>query len=98
MPQILNTENGTPFRVTTSGLTALSGNLNLLGVWVASVLTAQIATISIGSTAGGPLLIGTSTLALNAFYRLPAYCSGGLSLNVTNEDVDLTLFWNPAAK
>ena len=91
-------ETGTPTRVTTSGVTVLSSsNLALLGIGVAAVLTAQLVQLWSGSATGTPI-IGTMTCAANAFYRIPAYCAGGLTYAVTNEDVDLTLYWNPAGE
>ena|SRR3990167_10079507 len=97
--QQLPNESGTATRVTTSATLVLSSaNLNLLGIFVASVLTAQTVNLYAGSTAAGPAvnIVGTCTLAANAFYRIPAYCPLGLTYHVTNEDVDLTIFWNPS--
>jgi len=93
-------ETGFPFRITTSGATALpAGNLALLGAFASpgnSTTTAPQVNFYVGTTATNPQLLGTCTLALNAFTRLPAYCSGGLTVQVSNDHVDLTLFWNPA--
>ena len=92
-------ESGTATRVTTSATAVLtSANLNLLGIFVPAVLTGQIVNLYVGSTAAGPAtnVIGTCTLAANTFYRIPAYCPGGLTYHVMNEDVDLTIFWNPS--
>lgn len=99
MPQILNHEAGTPKRITTSGLTCISPkNCNLLGIYVAGIVTtAPLVNVYSSATAGGPLIIGTSTLALNAFARIPSYCAGGLTFAATNDNVDVTIFWNPAA-
>lgn len=100
MPLELNNEIGNATRVTTSGVTTMGAGkpVNLLGIWVASVLTAQIVHLHTQTGAAvltGALVVGTSTLATNAFYRIPAYFATGLSIVCTNEDVDLTLFWNP---
>jgi len=93
-------ESGFPFRVSTSGVTVLPalGNLNLLGIFAAvgAATTAPTINLWVGTTATNPLIIGTSTLALNSFVRIPAYCSGGLTFAASNDHVDLTLFWNPA--
>ena len=97
--QQLPNESGTATRVTTSATMVLSSlNLNLLGIYVPGVLTAQVVNLYVGSTAAGsPVnIIGTATMAANAFYRIPAYCPLGLTYHVNNEDVDLTIFWNPS--
>lgn len=88
-------ETGTPTRVTTSGVAVLaSANLALIGLVVGTVITAQFVQIWSGSSTGVPV-IGTMTCLANTFYRIPAYCRLGLTYCVTNDDVDLTLFWNP---
>lgn len=98
MPTTPN-ESGVATRITTTGLTAIAiTNCNLLGIWCAPVnTTAKSVNLYHSSTAGGVLIIGTSTLSLNTFSRIPAYCSGGLTFAASNDNVDLTIFWNPAA-
>lgn len=89
-------EVGTPTRVTASGVATLGAgnNLSLIGIGVAGVLTSQMIQLWQGSTTGSPIL-GTCTLAANSYFEVPALCSGGLTYCVTNEDVDLTIYWNP---
>lgn len=95
-------EYGFPFRITTSGATSLpcAGDLVLLGAFPApgnSTTTAPQVNFYAGTTAANPLIVGTCTLALNAFTRFGVRCSGGLTVQVSNDHVDLTLFWNPGA-
>lgn len=86
------------------GGTIGAGNpVNLLGVWVPGALTAQVvqfwtqtAGLAAGQSTGGQLVIATSTLAANAFYRIPGYFPKGLTYYVTNDNPNLTLFWLPA--
>jgi len=86
-------------RVTSTGVAVLtSGPVSVVGVAVAAVLTGQIVqffTQTAASVTGVPVL-GTATMAANTFYRFPASLPKGLTYCVTNEDVDLTIFWNPA--
>ena len=94
-------EIGTPRRITSSGITVItSGNASLLGIAVPTVLTGQIVQLWSGSTSSvtATPIIGTATMATNTFTRLPAMCNGGITICVTNEDVDLTIFWNPEAR
>lgn len=90
-------EVGTPTRVTVSGVGTIGAgnNVALIGIGVPAVLTGQIINLWIGNVTGTPLL-GTATMAANTFYAVPALCSGGLTYAVTTEDVDLTIYWNPA--
>ncbi len=91
-------EIGTPRRVTGSGVTVItSGNASLLGISVAAVLTAQTVNLWIGSTTSvtATTILATATLATNTFTRIPAMCNGGITVCVTNEDVDLTIYYNP---
>ena len=90
-------EVGTPTRVTVSGVATIGAgqNLSLIGIGVAGVLTSQMIQLWQGNATGSPIL-GTMTLAANTFLAVPAQCSGGLTYCVTNEDVDLTIYWNPA--
>lgn len=93
-------EAGTPTRVTVSAPATIGAGqpINLIGIWVPSVLTAQFVqlwTQTAGSVTGVPV-VGTCSLAANVFYPIPGYFAKGLTYCVTNEDVDLTIFWNPA--
>ena len=89
--------------VSGGGTIGAGGALNLLGIWVPGVLTAQVvqlwtqtAGLAAGQSTGGQILMATSTLAANAFYRIPGYFPKGLTYYVTNEIPNLTFFWNPA--
>lgn len=90
-------EFGTPTRVTTSALGTIGGgkNLSLIGIRVGAVLTSQTVNLYVGADTTAVNLVGTSTMAANTYHQIPAYCAGGLTFRVTNEDVDLTIFWNP---
>ena len=92
---------GTGTRITASGATVLtSGPVALVGVFVAAVLTGQIVQLFTQTAASimGTPVVSTCTLAANTWYELPGYFPLGLTYVVTNEDIDLTLFWNPAGK
>ena len=88
-------EVGTPTRVTSTGVSTLGqgNNVSLIGIGVAAVLTGQLVQLWIGSATGTPLM-GTCTMAANTFNPIPALCIGGLTYAVTNDDVDLTIYWN----
>ena len=83
-------------RVTASGVTVLSSAPMVLGgVFVATVLTGQFVQLWHGRVTGTPVL-GTCSMAGNTFYEVNASLPNGLTYAVTNEDVDLTIFWSPA--
>ena len=90
-------EVGTPTRVTSSALSTLGAgkNVSLIGIGVAGVLTSQVVNLYMGANSTAINILGTMTLATNTFLAIPAYCSGGLTYRVTNEDVDLTIYWMP---
>lgn len=95
---VYSAEVGTPFRISTSGLTCVSSApMALLGVAVAGALTAQVVSMFGGRTASSVAVVGTSTFIANTFFRLPMDCPAGLTVQVTNEDVDLTIFWIPSS-
>lgn len=98
MPDYVH-EVGRASRVTATGVAVLtSGPVNLIGIMVASVITAQFVqlfTQTAASITGAPV-VGTMSMAANTFYALPAALPLGLTYAVTNDDVDLTIFWNPA--
>lgn len=82
-------------RVTASGVAVLSsGRMLLERIFVPAVLTGQIVQLWHGNATGTPI-IGTCTLAANGNFELPLSLPNGLTYCVTNEDVDLTLFWKP---
>ena len=96
MPQFVF-EVGSFTRVTASGVTVLSSApLALLGIGVAAVLTAQLVQLWSGNATGTPI-VGTMTMVSNTFYTIPVSLPTGLTYAVTNEDVDLTLYWSPVA-
>ena len=91
-------EVGTFTRVTAllTGVQVLSsGPLTLVGIGVAAVLTGQLVQLWAGNTTGTPI-VGTCTLAANTFTRFPVALPTGLTYAVTNEDVDMTIYWNPS--
>ena len=92
-------ETGTPLRVTSSGVSTLgaANPVALLGIAVGSVATSQIVRLwTQTATITGVPIMGSLVLAANTFTRIPAYCSKGLTYSVSNDAVDLTIFWNPA--
>ena len=78
--------------------TLVTGPCALLGVMVASVITGQIVQLWDGSDAtlaSGTIVVGTCTLAANTWNPIPAMLTSGLTYQVTNIDVDLTIFYQP---
>ena len=104
----LANESGVITRVAAAvsgGGTIGAGNpVNLLGIWVPGALTAQVVQLwtqtagqaVTADASGGAVMIGTCTLAANAFYRMPGYFPKGLTYYITNEIPNLTFFWCPA--
>jgi hypothetical protein len=95
-------ETGVPTAVigTTSGSGTIgAGNpCNLLGIFVGGALTAQVVqlwTQTAGGVIGTPI-VGTCTLAANAYYRIPGVFSKGITYWLSNENTSLTFFWVPA--
>ena len=94
-------ESGFQTRVAVSGVTTLGNGLpcNMLGIFVASVLTGQIVNLFTQTGAAvltGLTVVGTCTLAANTFTRLPGYFPAGITIINTVEDPDLTIYWSPA--
>ena len=72
---------------------------NLGGIFVGGALTAQVVQLwtgTAGSTQTGLPIMSTMTLAANAFYRIPGYFPSGIQFWVSNENVNLTFFYQPA--
>ena len=69
----------------------------LIGILVGSGATAPMVQIWHGQVTGaGATIIGSITCPLNAFTRIPAYCSGGATIYVSGVATpDLTIYWNP---
>ena len=92
-------EVGNMTRVTVSGVGTIGAGTGvaLLGIFVAGVATGQIVQLWNGTAAAvtGQIVVGTCTLAGNSGYAIPGVFPGGLAYCVTNEDIDLTIFWNP---
>lgn len=92
-------EIGFPQRVTVTGTLSIGASGSkaaLLGILCGSGATAPMVQIWEGQTTGSTTLIGQVTLPLNAFTRMPTYCSGGLTFNFSNcVSPDLTIYWNP---
>lgn len=103
MPDIVR-ELGTATRVAVTGLTCISSiNSGLLGILFSGTGTgtAQIFHgVTASNSATGIIRAYTTVtgVTVNAatFIRVPAYCSGGITINVgASADPDVTLFWNP---
>ena len=94
---------GRPSRLTATGLSTItSANAHIIGVLMNCSGTGQIS-IFHGVTAsasaigirGWVTVIDTVRPAL--YFPCPAYCSGGITVDVgPSADPDITLFWNPA--
>ena len=98
MPQ-LTCEVGNFTRVTSllTGVRCLSsGPIALIGIGVATVLTGQFVQLWSGNTASAALqIVGTCSMASNTYTPFPVALPSGLTYQVTNEDVDLTIYWMP---
>ena len=83
----------------TTTATLVSGPCVLWGASVASVLSGQIVQLWDGSDAtlaAGTIVVGTCTLAANTQPRFPAMLNSGLTIQVINDDVDITFYYSPA--
>lgn len=78
---------------------ASGGYAALLGILCGAGATAPMVQIWQGpTTAAATTIIGILTCALNSFTRIPAYCSGGATIYVSNAATpDLTIYWNPVS-
>ena len=103
---------GTAYTITTVGATVVtSANAAIIGLMFNGSATGDVqiwagvtATVT-SATSGGVQLSGiirgfattTSGGQVASYYPFPAYCSGGITINIgTSADPRLTLFWNPA--
>ena len=95
----ISLETGSYRRVTASTtLTLCSGPCALIGVGAAGVTTAQFVQIwdsSDATLAVGTIVVGTCSLATSTFLRTPAMLNNGLTFQVVNDDVDLTIYYIP---
>lgn len=100
---------GKPQILTVTGATCLtSANANIIGICFQGSATGSIqiwagttATVTAAGAEVSPLIRGYSTTAATSqaatYLSYPAYCSGGITVNVGDSlDVKITLFWNPA--
>jgi hypothetical protein len=81
--------------------TLCTGPCALIGVRVAAVLTGQIVQVWDGSDAtlaAGTIVVGTCTLAANTFHEVRALLNTGLTFQVLNDDVDLTILYQPSMR
>lgn len=102
-------ETATPYYATATGAVCLtSSNAAIFGVLFQGSATGSVQ-IWQGVTATGAGAIsgvirayattGAATANAAAWYPFPAYCSGGICINVgASLDPKLTLFWSPLAK
>ena len=94
---------GVATRVTGTGLqTITSCNAALIGVLCCASATAtggvQIFHGVTGSSSATGLIVFASG-SVAQYVDVPAYCSGGMTINVgAAANPDITLFWNPLAK
>lgn len=92
---------GTASRLTVTGLTCLSSvNSNVIGILCCNSATATGAValyhgVTASSSVCGPIVFASGSVA--QYIAVPAYCSGGITINVpAAQNPDVTLFWNPA--
>lgn len=106
----MNTPNfGTAYTITTVGATVVtSANAAIIGfqfngsatgdvqIWAGTTATAAAAGVPLSGIIRG-FATTTSGGQVASYYPFPAYCSGGITINIgTSGDPRLTLFWNPA--
>jgi hypothetical protein len=93
-------EMGVAKRVSATGAFSLGAgnNIGLVGVLVGASTAAPVLAIHHGATmVSGATMIAALTAPANAFTRIPAYLSGGATINVTGVEIpDLNIYWNPA--
>lgn len=96
---------GKSSRLTVTGLTCISSvtSAHIIGVIMSNTATGSLA-IYHGVTASSTVAFirGYSTTAATSqvalYFPCPAYCSGGITVGVSESaDNNMTLFWNPAA-
>lgn len=93
---------GTATRVTATGLqTITSADAAIIGVLMAGTGTSSLS-IFHGITASASVCIvrGYVSVAVGGqpglYFPVPMYCSGGITIDLNNDnDPNLTLFWNP---
>ena len=92
---------GTATRVTGTGKSTItSGNANLIGVLCCGSATTTGGVqffhgVTASSSATGLIVFASGSGG--QFVHVPAYLSGGITINVgAAANPDLTLFWNPA--
>ena len=88
------------------------GGINLIGIMTHATVTGNTivqlwAGVTATSTAAGTPITGLITFVsatatgvkdnFAQFMPVPAYCSGGLCINTSGDNTDITLFWNPAS-
>lgn len=98
-------EWGTASRRTTAEVTVIASGVNaaLIGILFSGTATGSVqlfAGTTATATAAGVILTGiirscVSATALANFVRVPAYCSGGMIVDIGGTSPDVTLFWNP---
>ena len=99
----------TAFRGTATGNVAItSSNAHIMGVmfngtgtggiriFAGTTATVTAAGVYLGSVIAYPT-VANATVNAAVYYPFPAYCSGGITINIQpSADPQLTLFWNPA--
>ena len=98
------TQAGTATRVVTSGLSTItSGNAQLIGILFTGTGTGTCqlyhgvtASVSVCGIVRAYLTVIAAYANSPLFIRVPAYCSGGITVNIgASADPDVTLYWNP---
>lgn len=98
--QLQPNEHGFALQVTSSaqGTIGAANPCALIGILFSSNATANTVNIWAG-TAGsvtGISVVSNLTGAVNSFVRVPGYFARGITYQVPNDAVNLTIFWNPA--
>jgi hypothetical protein len=98
-------EYGNATRLSATGLSTItSGNAQLIGVLFTGTGTGTVqlyhgvtASVSVCGIIRAYTTVTGATVNQAVFFRVPAYCSGGITANVgASADPDITLYWNPA--
>ena len=94
---------GRTTRLVATGLSTItSANAHIIGVMMAATGTCELIIFhGVTASASAAYVRGYVTVPVGGqpgqYFPCPAYCSGGITVDVNNSlDPDLTLFWNPA--
>lgn len=102
--QVPSNEFGTASRVVATGLSTItSGNAQVIGILftgtgtgICQLYHGVTASVSVCGILRAYVTVAGVTVNQPVFHRVPAYCSGGITVNIgASADPDVTIYWNP---